>query len=80
MTTIFVNQTHIDHGRPGTCTLCPIALAIQEATGIQQVGVNIVEVRIDGKYFDLPREVTEFINQFDAGGSVEPFEFELCLG
>jgi len=80
---IEVGQRHIDHGKRFYCKQCPVALAIQEATGD-------VTWWVGGKYtwrwghpgdpvVPLSSEVIEFIQTFDRGQDVEPFAFDLVM-
>lgn len=75
---IKVEQRHIDAGFRHRCQECPIAMAIQEATG-----VKVSVYPISGVYFGnkviipIPWEAAKFIGDFDAGLDVRPFEFDL---
>jgi hypothetical protein len=80
-TTIKVRQRHINAGEPTLMHKCPIALAIQEATGLQSdvVGVEGEDILINGVHYSSPRSVTDFIDAFDNERVVFFFEFELPL-
>jgi len=78
---VHVYQEHIDRGYPHSATNCPVALAIRDVVGTQDVSVipdvAYVGTIFKGQRFDLPEEVSEFIFEFDADGDVAPFEFEM---
>ena len=88
---VSITQADIDSGRPDHTCLCPIALAIDRALrarGIDIRGVQVDASRVDIAYvadglrwrtIDLPESATQFIEGFDFGTGVEPFEFELQL-
>lgn len=69
---IEVTQEHIDKGTPCTASDCPVALAIGH-----NCRVYIHSVTINGLKYSIPENVTDFIDRFDAGHSVQPFTFEL---
>ena len=74
---IKVTADHIVHGTPGECTSCPIALAIREQYGYDNVGVTDTLAEVEGDYILLPAEAQRFVYRFDQGLSVDPFEFDL---
>jgi hypothetical protein len=79
-----VTQEDIDEGTKGDCTFCPIALAVDRALGGECcVAVTIFDVYITenahAEVFPLPSEARQFIQRFDKGKPVSPFEFELDL-
>ena len=77
---VTVTADDIAQGTPGSVRSCPIALAIDRATGN-----NGPLWKVDGEcaYRDdepdhmLPEAAREFVRSFDVGGYVEPFEFEV---
>lgn len=87
-----VTQEHIDKGRENwysslcnwSCH-CPISLALKDAFKINTVKSSSVFLFIgefpDNIIFSVPTpdKVAIFINNFDHGNVVEPFEFELSL-
>jgi hypothetical protein len=80
---IKVKQEHIKEGCRQGFLGCPIALAALEQIG-KPVGVLYQECKVytDDTYakwqvIKLPIEACIFIGNFDAGMTVEPFEFEL---
>lgn len=79
---IKVLREHIFRGWQNNCYLCPIALAIRSATGFSYM-VTPTEVCLEDAqprlWIQLPIEARQFIDAFDRGKSVEPFEFELSL-
>lgn len=78
---IVVNVTAEDiaEGVPGTCDLCPIALAVKRATGAVDVSVYETDVEIDDgesyRIFDVPGLASRFIVDFDKGNEVNPITF-----
>ena len=74
--TIRVTQAHIDKGTPRSGDSCPVALAIDEATGLG--------IRVSGGLSDClsksgQRKVRKFTFNFDRGLPVEPFGFKLRI-
>jgi hypothetical protein len=74
-----VTQSCIDEGVRGQGDSCPVAQAVLEALGLEKTGVwidygyiEIFELRLP-----TPPNVIQFIESFDRGDPVEPFEFEL---
>lgn len=80
---IKVTDDHIRRGERGTASSCPVALAIKEQIKIDAISVYGADVRLAISsrefYRHLPREVTEFVDDFDANSVVQPFEFTLPL-
>jgi len=78
---IRVTESDIERGYVGDCYACPVALAIISSTGKFIVKVLPDElsnsIQIDGDIFEAPTAVVDFVNDFDSGRDVEPFEFEL---
>ena len=81
---ISVTEQDIKKGFVGECRACPIALAIERATGrvgvaVARTYVNLGEIRATGYHdlADLPESARSFIQRFDSRNPVEPFEFEL---
>ena len=85
---IGVTQKHIDEGEPNSCGYCPVALALFElspmVSGIYPIGIGYV-VKIYSltsrvqKTIYIPDDshIKEFIQNFDKGKAVNPFEFEI---
>lgn len=77
--TIHVTQEDINSGIPKKCSKCPVALAINRATGLaatvkfhpNYIGENEHDI------FMTPDCVIAFINKFDAGNHVSPFSFTI---
>lgn len=74
---IQVTQEDIDKGIQLDCTDCPIAVAIRRITSLPGIEVDDSHIEIDHKEYHTPDEVIEFICVFDAGLTVQPFEFDL---
>ena len=78
---IQVTQHDINLGIRADCHLCPVALAIERALGVRDVGVYHGTAdwtqRKTRWGTNLPLEVQVFIADFDAGAPVKPFSFEI---
>lgn len=84
---IEVKQYHIDSGTPKNFSCCPIALAVQEVFPHYVVEVGEFDLTLENgtgdcdyeKYleYELPAEACDFVEQFDSGHYVRPFDFEL---
>ena len=78
---IEVKQRHINHGKRGHCSSCPIALAINNTNCFRDAWIS--PARFNGWYKNvyssckLPRSATRFIRRFDTGKEVKPFNFFL---
>lgn len=76
---IEVKQKHIDEGAKGSCSRCPIALALLDA-GHRDVWIgNITLYTSVRKETYLPPKAIQWINNFDDGLPVLPFSFEIEL-
>lgn len=78
---IKVGWRHINAGARSNACFCPIALALMECVphGPEDhvsVGTDSCGATPHGRA-DLPRAARDFINRFDAGMPVTPFEFNL---
>lgn len=83
---IEVTQYHIDNGSKAHACLCPIALAISDATGVDDIRVNYTTAMVTRWFEDkepvrthyhMPTEASQFVDRYDTGDLVSPFEFEL---
>ena len=78
-----VTQEHIDRGEPLSVRKCPIVLAIQDKDDIEGALVSNSFARLvykDGsptRRFKLPPWAIIFIDDFDDGRTVKPFEFDM---
>ena len=77
---IQVTQEHIDKGHVVRACLCPIALAVKDK-GYKFASVGPTEVSYSNSQEEsstegLPSEAIAFVQSFDSGHSVKPFEFE----
>lgn len=80
MATVTINVTaeHIANGRRRKCGACPVALALNEATGLSwSVHDSYATVPSHEMLWDLPDVVCTFVLKFDERRPVEPFAFEL---
>lgn len=86
---IDVTQEDIDSGVQCSTMRCPIAIALQRATGNDNVsvGAQFAVIHQDGEdeIVDLPSQAVEFISRYDSGKYAnvtkpEPFSFTLELG
>ena len=74
---IRVTQEHIDKGIRGSCTKCPIALALIDA-GLDNPSVGVYYMRGGGRHlFGCPQIIKNFMTLFDNGAYAAPFEFEI---
>lgn len=73
-----VEKKHIRKGKKGYPDRCPIALALKDTLGADDVKVWIHCAEVNGTFFQLPHTAQLFIQDFDKKkSSVKPFEFEL---
>lgn len=80
---IEVTQADIDKGVRGSCGKCPVALALNRATG-RESSVDADSLGFEGGEckFDAcraPVEVTAFVRAFDNTAPVKPFSFEIQI-
>lgn len=74
-----VTQRHIDNGKEFSTDGCPIAWALQEATGLPyHVGIGHYWLGV-GERKKLPDEARQFVKMFDLDGpsAVQPFTLVL---
>lgn len=81
---IEVTAEDIRDGIRNSCRLCPVARAIQRATGLDLVWVSssFVEFRHQDqplKVLDLPSEAAKWIRDYDLGRGMQPFSFDLPI-
>lgn len=86
---IEVTQSDIDHGERGSCTACPIAIALERHLGchvtVQENDTEVappcawIRIQRDGSQHQLPGSAESFIRRFDDGKSVAPFAFNLNI-
>lgn len=62
-----------------TSKTCPVAKAIQSATGDATASVLYGVAYVRGRECLLPGEVVRYINHWDNTGEMEPFEFDLQI-
>lgn len=76
---IKIEQRHIDVGERRHCDLCPIALALNEATRDQWVVsmAHYWRARDQKKLYPLPDAARAWIETYDANRLVLPTEFEM---
>ncbi len=79
---IRVTSEHIRRGEQHSLSACPIALAVREHDGFADAEVGSFFVYKGRSFlfppsFTTPSKAAKFIQDFDAGRAVEPFEFEL---
>ncbi len=82
MKTVHVEVTAQDiaKGRKFGCTTCPVALAVARVTGGQcYVGGGYLDVFGVYEVIEHTDRVAAFIEQFDGGEPVQPFEFDLTI-
>lgn len=75
---IAVKKTHIHRGEQRNARACPIALALKESLGLDDVRVNCHNVEIGKTKIDLPQIAEDFIVKFDRDKkAVQPFVLEI---
>jgi hypothetical protein len=75
---IHVRRRHIEKGKAGKSSKCPIALACRECLGGRGgIAVLYFSLRAGCDYYTLPRTATRFISRFDSGKPVKPFAFTI---
>ena len=79
---INVNEHHISTGTKNNCYKCPIALAIRDMMENDEfVECGKSFIFIDKVHYDLLKEVSDFIRNFDREVPkeelIKPFSFEL---
>jgi hypothetical protein len=75
---IEVTREDIEEGPPGFGDSCPVALALQRATG-EWAHVRRDAIQIGEIVYDAPVAVSEFVDLFDDELPVEPFAFDINL-
>lgn len=78
---VVVTQEHIDKGHRNSVTSCPVALALDDLR-VHVWGGDVCLSRDgthQGEHFNvtLPGEVSAWVNDFDDGLPVTPFEFDI---
>lgn len=84
---ITVEQKHIDNGKIGSCSSCPIALAAVEPCEKSfgpcevLVGFGEIEIRTENGTWkaELPSVAVNFVDTFDSDLPVEPFAFDISV-
>lgn len=78
--TIHVMQRHIEEGKRGKSQLCPVALAMNEATGGEwRVYGSLAFEKNSLRKAILPPNAESFASTFDERLPVTPFSFEIEL-
>lgn len=77
--TIQVTQTDIDTGTPLNGSECPVANAIRRSSKMASVWVGFFAVRLEDKWYQLPKEASRRIRRLDKTLGMKPFCFELNL-
>jgi hypothetical protein len=75
--TVHVAQDDIDQGIPCDARACPVVRALERATGRVWMVHPRTARRGDGRVFDLPPLVWDFIFGLDQGRTVRPITFEV---
>ena len=76
---VSVTRHDIERGIPGDAFCCPVMLACLRSVPMAlSASPWSLEVGTPNQGFvELPPEVTNWMEQFDGGRPVEPFEFEI---
>jgi hypothetical protein len=77
MDKITVISKHIAKGMRSSGNKCPVALALKDKFRDNWVNVNRLYIEIEGKFYNVPQSVKEFIDNFDTLGKGKPFSFFL---
>lgn len=83
--TVTVDDYHIRSGFRDACQACPVKLAVDpKLPAFWKCKVHATEIAIGnarGSWVDLklPNEVAQSIAIYDAGGQMQPFQFELWI-
>lgn len=78
--TIHVTAEDIATGVRGECMTCPVAIAVNRVTRTWCYVFSDGHIGIHGdQWIEAPREVSMFLQMFDAGLPVTPFTFELDI-
>ena len=84
MAVVKLMKKHIKNGEKYHPYKCPIALAVKEQCKLNVIAIHLSQCMIfDNKsgmvnrIISLPRSVCRFINNFDKGMPVKPFNFRL---
>jgi hypothetical protein len=73
--TIIVTQKDIQSGRRRHYRLCPIAFAVGREYGTDDIHVTNRVIKIGNEAFNMPRSARRFVQRFDNGKPVKPFNF-----
>lgn len=76
---IHVLQADINNGLRGSCSTRPIALAVARTFPEDTVFVSYGTIVANHTEYRTPKEVRQFIVDFDNDRPVTPFEFELPI-
>lgn len=74
---ITVTEEHIKHGIVRSVYNCPIALALKDCTRDEHAYAGVIDFKVCNNYYAPPEKALDFIQAFDSGEFVVPFEFEL---
>jgi hypothetical protein len=77
---IKVTEEDIDCGKRHEAHKCPVAVAMKRTFDTSCVGVTESYIRLGSLYYKLPKDVTNFVRDYDRKKPVSPFEFELGVG
>jgi hypothetical protein len=83
---VSVTESHIKRGSEGDPHGCPVALALRSKKytfgpglghGVGQDTISFFNRSGRTVEIETPKQVSKFINRFDAGKKVKPFSFKL---
>jgi hypothetical protein len=78
VTRVEVTADDIRRGRRYECRYCPVALALNRATGeAWEVGPRFAWTHRGGPAVPLPPAAAAFVDRFDIHGRGDPFSFDL---
>jgi hypothetical protein len=77
-TAICVTPEHIKQGKRDACVGCPVELGVREVTG-QRWLVGTTTMTLGTRDVPLPKAVSSWIRNWDAGKRCRPITFEVEL-
>jgi hypothetical protein len=75
--TIDVTAADIKHGKKGDCNSCPVALAASRVSNDFYAWAGCFSLRIFGIRYNYPREIVQWVHDFDADKPVKPVSFTI---
>ena len=76
---IKLGRENSNKGRHPITSFCPVALALQRGTKDKNAEMMYSQYQVAGVVYRAPKEVMEWVRNFDAQENVSPFSFEIPL-